>query len=109
MKQIISVVAPAYNEEDVVEKFYYKITSTLLQITNYDYEICIVNDGSTDKTVDICHELDKPDRRVKDVHVDYSGFTIPDEFVVGYGLDYAEKYRNLPYIGILKPCVYGGE
>ena len=60
-------------------------------------------------SVKLCTLLDKPDRRVKDVHVDYSGFTIPDEFVVGYGLDYAEKYRNLPYIGILKPCVYGGE
>ena len=57
----------------------------------------------------LCTLLDKPDRRVKEVHVDYSGFTIPDEFVVGYGLDYAEKYRNLPYIGVLKPSVYGGE
>lgn len=47
--------------------------------------------------------LDKPDRRVvDDVNVDYTGFEIPDEFVVGYGLDYAEKYRNLPYLGILK-------
>jgi len=52
--------------------------------------------------------LDKPDRRVKPVELHYSGFTIPDAFVVGYGLDYAEKYRNLPYIGILKPEVYGG-
>lgn len=57
----------------------------------------------------LCTLLDKPSRRVKDVHVDYVGFSIPDEFVVGYGLDYAEKYRNLPYIGILKPSVYGGE
>lgn len=45
---------------------------------------------------------------VKPVEVHYSGFTIPDAFVVGYGLDYAEHYRNLPYIGILKPEVYGG-
>ena len=52
--------------------------------------------------------LDKPDRRVKPVELHYSGFTIPDAFVVGYGLDYAEKYRNLPYIGVLKPEVYGG-
>ena len=43
-----------------------------------------------------------------EVPIDYLGFEIPDEFVVGYGLDYAEKYRNLPYIGILKPEVYGG-
>ena len=50
--------------------------------------------------------LDKPSRRKADITPDYSGFTVPDEFVVGYGLDYAESYRNLPYIGILKPEVY---
>lgn len=49
----------------------------------------------------LCTLLDKPDRRVKPVHVDYTGFEIPDEFVVGYGLDYDQKYRNLPYIGVL--------
>ena len=59
-------------------------------------------------SIRLCTLLDKPDRRVKQVEVHYSGFTIPDAFVVGYGLDYAEKYRNLPYIGILKPEVYGG-
>lgn len=46
--------------------------------------------------------LDKPDRRVAPVHVNYTGFEIPDEFVVGYGLDYAQKYRNLPYIGVVE-------
>ena len=51
--------------------------------------------------------LDKPSRRAKAVTADYAGFTVPDEFVVGYGLDYAQRYRNLPYIGILKPSVYG--
>lgn len=60
-------------------------------------------------SVRLCTLLDKPSRRTKEVELHYSGFTIPDYFVVGYGLDYAEKYRNLPYIGILKPCVYGGE
>ena len=60
-------------------------------------------------SVRLCTLLDKPDRRTKPVEVHYSGFTIPDAFVVGYGLDYAERYRNLPYIGILKPSVYGGE
>jgi len=50
----------------------------------------------------LCTLLDKPDRRVKQVNVDYVGFEIPDEFVVGYGLDYAQKYRNLPYIGIVE-------
>ena len=50
------------------------------------------------KSMRLCTLLDKPERRVKDVKVDYVGFNIPDEFVVGYGLDYAQKYRNLPYI-----------
>lgn len=50
----------------------------------------------------LCTLLDKPDRRVVHVDVDYTGFLIPDEFVVGYGLDYAQRYRNLPYIGIVK-------
>ena len=50
--------------------------------------------------------LDKPERRRADVKADYCGFTVPDKFLVGYGLDYAERYRNLPYIGILKPRIY---
>ena len=50
----------------------------------------------------LCTLLDKPERRVTDVHVDYTGFQIPDEFVVGYGLDYDQRYRNLPYIGVVK-------
>ncbi|MCI9516884.1 MAG: hypoxanthine phosphoribosyltransferase [Lachnospiraceae bacterium] len=50
----------------------------------------------------LCTLLDKPERRVTDVKVDYVGFNIPDEFVVGYGLDYAQKYRNLPYIGVVE-------
>ncbi|MBB6284471.1 MULTISPECIES: hypoxanthine phosphoribosyltransferase [Geobacillus] len=50
--------------------------------------------------------LDKPSGRKADIQADYTGFTVPDEFVVGYGLDYAEKYRNLPFIGVLKPEVY---
>lgn len=54
------------------------------------------------KSLKICTLLDKPERRETDITVDYVGFQIPDEFVVGYGLDYAQKYRNLPYIGVLK-------
>ena len=50
----------------------------------------------------LCTLLDKPERRVIDVHVDYTGFNIPDEFVVGYGLDYDQRYRNLPYIGVVE-------
>ncbi|MBQ4482031.1 MAG: hypoxanthine phosphoribosyltransferase [Lachnospiraceae bacterium] len=55
------------------------------------------------ESVKLCALLDKPDRRVTDVDIDYTGFIIPDEFIVGYGLDYAQKYRNLPYIGVVEP------
>lgn len=58
------------------------------------------------KSVTVVTLFDKPARRTVELEADYKGFTLPDEFVVGYGLDYAEKYRNLPYIGILKPEVY---
>ena len=54
------------------------------------------------KSLAVCTLLDKPDRRVVDVKVDYTCFNIPDEFVVGYGLDYDQKYRNLPYIGVVE-------
>lgn len=54
------------------------------------------------KSVKLCTLLDKPERRVVDVHVDYTCFQIPDEFVVGYGLDYDQRYRNLPYIGVVE-------
>ncbi len=54
----------------------------------------------------VCTLLDKERERIKPVTSDYTGFTIPDRFVVGYGLDYAQRYRNLPYIGILKPEIY---
>lgn len=54
------------------------------------------------KSLHLCTLLDKPDRRVVDVDVDYTGFQIPDEFVVGYGLDYDQRYRNLPYIGVIE-------
>lgn len=57
-------------------------------------------------SVKIATLLDKPDRRVVPITVDFVGFTIPDEFVVGYGLDYANRYRNLPYVGVLKPEVF---
>ena len=58
------------------------------------------------RSIKICTLLDKPDRRVVPVDVDYVGFVVPDEFVVGYGLDYDQKFRNLPYIGVLKREVY---
>ncbi len=57
-------------------------------------------------SIEICTLLDKPSRRKADIQAKYTGRQIPDEFVVGYGLDYDEKYRNLPFIGVLKPEVY---
>ena len=57
-------------------------------------------------SVRLCTILSKPSRRKVDIEPDYCGFEVPDEFVVGYGLDYDEKYRNLPYVGVLKPEVY---
>lgn len=56
-------------------------------------------------SIKLCALLSKPDRREKEVQIDYLGFEIPDEFVVGYGLDYAQKYRNLPFIGVVEPDV----
>ena len=58
-------------------------------------------------SIRICCLLDKPARRLAPIEIDYRGFTIPDRFVIGYGLDYGERYRNLPYIGVLRPSVYG--
>ena len=57
-------------------------------------------------SIRLCTFLDKPERRRVDIHADYVGASVPDEFIVGYGLDYAEVYRNLPYVGVLKPEVY---
>lgn len=58
------------------------------------------------KSTEVVTLFDKPARRTVDLKADYTGFVIPDEFIVGYGLDYAEKYRNLPFIGVLKPEIY---
>ncbi|HYX11836.1 MAG TPA: hypoxanthine phosphoribosyltransferase [Candidatus Acidoferrum sp.] len=62
--------------------------------------------GKNPKSLRICTLLDKPARRLVDIPVDYVGFTIPDQFVVGYGLDYGEYYRNLRFVGVLRPEVY---
>jgi len=64
--------------------------------------------GKGPASLRICTLLDKPARRLVEIPVDYTGFTIPDQFVVGYGLDYGEHYRNLRYVGVLKPEVYSG-
>jgi hypoxanthine phosphoribosyltransferase len=62
--------------------------------------------GKSPASLRICTLLDKPARRLVDIPVDYTGFTIPDQFVVGYGLDYGELYRNLRFVGVLRPEVY---
>lgn len=64
----------------------------------------LMNKGAKD--VKVVSLLDKPDRRVVDIEAEYVGFSIPNEFVIGYGLDYDQKYRNLPYIGVLKREIY---
>lgn len=95
-----------------------------LDTTVYDRDIVILEDiidsGRTlkylisllqtrgAKSLKVVTLLDKPEGRVVDLTADLIGFTVPDEFVVGYGLDYAERYRNLPYIGVLKPEIYQG-
>lgn len=63
-------------------------------------------EGREAASVKVVALLDKPERRKVDIKADYLGFSVPDHFIVGYGLDYAEKYRNLPYVGVLKPEVY---
>ena len=65
--------------------------------------------GKNPKSLRICTLLDKPARRLVEIPVDYIGFEIPDQFVVGYGLDYGEVYRNLRFVGVLKPEVYGAQ
>lgn len=60
------------------------------------------------RSIHLCTLFDKPERRTVDVTADYAGAQVPDAFIVGYGLDYAQKYRNLPFVGVLKPEIYGG-
>jgi hypoxanthine phosphoribosyltransferase len=62
--------------------------------------------GKNPRSLRVCALLDKPARRLVDIDISYLGFSIPDRFVIGYGLDYGEYYRNLPFIGVLKPGVY---
>jgi len=62
--------------------------------------------GKNPASLKMCALFDKPSRREKSIEADYTGFVVPNEFLVGYGLDYAEKYRDLPYVGVLKPEIY---
>ncbi len=84
------------------------IIEDILDSGNTLYYLMDVLSARHPASIRICTLLDKPERRVKPIKADYAGFVIPDAFVVGYGLDYAEKYRNLPYVGVIKPEVYQG-
>lgn len=76
--------------------------NTLLKLRNYLME-------RQPKSLKLCVLFDKPLRRESPIQADYVGLVMPDEFIVGYGLDYAESYRNLPYVGVLKPEIYTGK
>ena len=82
------------------------IVEDILDSGNTLYYLMDVLRARRPASIRICTLMDKPDRRTKPITADYVGFTIPDAFIVGYGLDYDEKYRNLPYVGVLKPEVY---
>ena len=85
------------------------IVEDILDSGNTLYYLLDVLRARRPASVRICTLMDKPERRTKPIKADYVGFTITDAFIVGYGLDWAEKYRNLPYVGVLKSSVYSGK
>ena len=95
------VVRLAKDLDESIENKEVLIVEDIIDSGNTLYYLMDVLRQRKPASLRLCTLLDKPDRRVKDVHVDWTGFEIPDEFVVGYGLDYAQKYRNLPYIGVV--------
>ncbi len=82
------------------------IVEDILDSGNTLYYLIDVLKARKPASIRICTLMDKPERRTKPIKADYVGFTIPDAFIVGYGLDFDEKYRNLPYVGLLKESVY---
>lgn len=96
------VVRLAKDLDEAIENKEVLIVEDIIDSGNTLYYLMDVLRQRKPASLRLCTLLDKPDRRVKDVHVDWTGFEIPDEFVVGYGLDYAQKYRNLPYIGVVE-------
>ena len=96
------VVRLAKDLDESIENKEVLIVEDIIDSGNTLYYLMAVLRQRKPASLRLCTLLDKPDRRVKDVHVDWTGFEIPDEFVVGYGLDYAQKYRNLPYIGVVE-------
>jgi len=82
------------------------VVEDILDSGNTLYYLMDVLKARKPASIRLCTLMDKPERRTKPITADYVGFTIPDAFIVGYGLDYNEKYRNLPYVGVLKHSVY---
>ena len=82
------------------------VVEDILDSGNTLYYLMDVLRARRPASIRVCALMDKPERRTKPITADYAGFTIPDAFIVGYGLDYAERYRNLPYVGVLRPSVY---
>ena len=124
LKSDVEFIAVSSYENATVSSGRVKITHDLQQdITGRDLIIVedILDSGNTlaflkqyfmtkgAASITIVTLLDKPSRRTKAITADLAGFTVPDEFGVGYGLDYCQQYRNVPYIGVLKPEVYAGE
>ena len=97
---IIKDLSDSIEGKDVV------VVEDILDSGNTLYYLLQVLQARHPHSIRLCTLLDKPSRRAKPVQANYVGFTVPDAFVVGYGLDYDERYRNLPYIGVLKPQVY---
>ena len=89
-----------------IEGYHVIIVEDILDSGNTLYYLMDVLKARKAASIRICTLLDKPERRQKPIKADYYGFVVPDAFVVGYGLDYNQQYRNLPYIGILKEEVY---
>ena len=89
-----------------IEDYHVIIVEDILDSGNTLYYLLDVLKLRKAASIRICTLLDKPERRAKPIQADYTGFVVPDAFVVGYGLDYNQQYRNLPYIGVLKEEVY---
>ena len=89
-----------------IEDYHVIIVEDILDSGNTLYYLLDVFKLRKAASIRICTLLDKPERRAKPIQADYTGFVVPDAFVVGYGLDYNQQYRNLPYIGVLKEEVY---
>lgn len=98
--KIIKDLSISVKDRDII------LVDDILDSGNTLYYLCQVLEARGPASISIAVLLDKPSRRAKPITANYTGFVIPDEFVVGYGLDYDDKYRNLKFIGVLKPEIY---